>query len=464
MDDENGDSRKEKNNSGAAAVARLLPPLVLGAMLNPLNSTMLSTALTQLTHSFGRDVSSGALLITPLYITATIAQPLMGRLADIYSPKLVNMAGLGLVLAAAIVGIVAPSFGWLIFSRILLGLGTSANYPSAIAILRRHYAGEGRVMPQSALGWITMGGQVSLVLGPVIGGLLTEWLGWKGIFLINIPLVAVTLWLLRKIPKDGAGTRRSLDLPGIFIFSLLLVTLFFTLTIRPLSWYEPVALGVLLAGLILWEKGKEDPFIHVRLFRQQPFLTLVYIQAVASNYILYLTLYGLPQWLEGVKRLSPSATGLILLPMSLMAVVSALIVPRWGRAWLTNLLAVVSAGAGSTALFLLHAGSPVILVIGVSMLMGIATGVNPIANQISLNEEAPQHLTGISFGLYRTFAYLGAIASGSQLKSIFHKGVTDASFREIATYATYSALILIVLYFPVWLRRGRRRLVVEVTA
>src|SRR5882762_7173570 len=132
------------NNDGRrVAVARLLPPLVLGAMLNPLNSTMLSTALTQLTHSFGRDVGSGALLITPLYITATIAQPLMGRLADIYSPKLVNIVGLGLVLAAAVVGMMAPSFGWLIFSRILLGLGTSANYPSAIAILRRHYASEG---------------------------------------------------------------------------------------------------------------------------------------------------------------------------------------------------------------------------------------------------------------------------------------------------------------------------------
>src|ERR1700754_4655531 len=147
MDDGNGDPRQEMNNSGATAVARLLPPLVLGAMLNPLNSTMLSTALTQLTHSFGRDVSAGALLITPLYITATIAQPLMGRLADIYSPKRVNLAGLVLVLAAAIGGMLAPSFGWLIFSRVLLGLGTSANYPSAVAILRRHFAGEGREMP-----------------------------------------------------------------------------------------------------------------------------------------------------------------------------------------------------------------------------------------------------------------------------------------------------------------------------
>jgi MFS family permease len=175
-----------------SSFARLLPPLVLGAALNPLNSSMLSTALTRLTHSFGRDAGAGALLITPLYITATIAQPLMGRLADLYSPRKVNQAGLLLVLIAALIGAWAPSFGWLIISRVLLGLGTSANYPSAVAILRRHFAREGKEMPGSVLGWIMVGGQAALVLGPTIGGVLTEWLGWHGIFLINIPLVLVT--------------------------------------------------------------------------------------------------------------------------------------------------------------------------------------------------------------------------------------------------------------------------------
>src|ERR1700753_856411 len=139
-----------ENDDDGRAMRRLLPPLVLGAMLNPLNSTMLSTALTRLTHSFGRDVAEGALLITPLYITAMIGQPLMGRLADLYSPKRINYLGLALVLAAGIVGIASRSFSWLIVSRILLGLGTSANYPSAIAILRRYYADRGKPMPANA--------------------------------------------------------------------------------------------------------------------------------------------------------------------------------------------------------------------------------------------------------------------------------------------------------------------------
>src|ERR1700722_10821908 len=179
------------------AMRLLLPPLVLGAMLNPLNSTMLSTALTKLTHSFGRDVSDGALLITPLYLTAMIGQPLMGRLADLYSPKRINYLGLLLVLVAVLVGVFAPNFGWLIVSRILLGLGTSANYPSAIAILRRYYTERGKLMP-----WIALGGMVSMVLGPMVGGFLTDWWGWRGIFLINVPLVLLVGLLSRALPEE----------------------------------------------------------------------------------------------------------------------------------------------------------------------------------------------------------------------------------------------------------------------
>jgi MFS family permease len=263
------------------AMRLLLPPLVLGAMLNPLNSTMLSTALTKLTHSFGRDVSDGALLITPLYLTAMIGQPLMGRLADLYSPKRVNYLGLALVLAAVVVGVFAPNFGWLIVS--------------------------------------------------------------------------------------------------------------------------------------------------------------------------------LPQWLEGVQQFSPSRTGLILLPMSLSAAVSSLWVSRRAGPLLTKWLAVVSAIVASLSLFAVHAGSSLIVVIGVSILIGLITGFNPIANQASLNETVPPELSGFSFGLYRTFVYLGAVGSGALLKYIFHKGVTDASFRQIAWFALYSSLIMSILYLPLLFRRLARR-------
>lgn len=499
-----GEQERHKNNRKAndrktksgqrqdPGITRLLLPLALGAMLNPLNSTMLSTALTQLTHSFARDVSAGALLITPLYITATIGQPLMGRLADIYSPRKVNIAGLILVLAAALLGGLAPSFSWLIVSRVLLGLGTSANYPSAIAILRGRYVSRGETMPPNVLAWIIVAGQVSIVLGPVIGGALTQWVGWQGIFLVNVPLVLVTLWLIRTIPPQAPGggdliaesggktsgsemaaqpgtspvpaiatatmpaPRRSLDIPGILIFSGVLVSLFLLESQRPFNWLWPATLVVSLAMLIFWELRREDPFIHVRLFRQQPFLTLVYIQSTASSYILYLILYGLPQWLEGVQKLSPANTGLIMLPMSLIAAGSSLLISRLGKPRSLNLIAVASQVAAAVALLLLHAGTPLYLIIAVTLLQGLATGLNPTANQASLNEEAPQHLTGISFGLYRTFVYIGAITSGAQLKSIFHKGVTDSSFREITWFAICSSLIMIALYLPMVLRRQRR--------
>jgi MFS family permease len=392
------------------ALRLLLPPLVLGAMLNPLNSTMLSTALTKLTHSFGRDVSAGALLITPLYLTAMIGQPLMGRLADLYSPKRVNYWGLVLVLAAVGVGVFAPNFGWLIVSRILLGLGTSANYPTAIAILRRYYSERGKVMPANALGWIAMGGMVSIVLGPMVGGFLTDWWGWRGIFLINFPLVLLVGVLSRDLPEQAP---------------------------------------------VRGEKKKGEGFALVKLFRGRPIVTLIYIQSTAAGLILYLTLYGLPQWLEGVQQFSPSKTGLILLPMSLTAAVSSLWVSRRAGPLLTKWLAVASAMVGSLSLFLLHGGSPLAVVIGVSVLVGLITGFNPIANQASLNETVPAELSGFSFGLYRTFVYLGAVGSGALLKTIFHKGVTDESFREIAWWTVCSSLVMTVLYLPVlFARRG----------
>ena len=404
-------------DSGATAdriaMRRLLPPLVLGATLNPLNSTMLSTALMQITHAFGRDVSAGGLLITPLYITAMIGQPLMGRLADVYSPKRLSYAGLILVLGAVIMGVFAPSFGWLIVSRILLGLGTSANYPSAIAILRGYYAEKGMTMPANVLGWIAVGGMVSVVLGPVIGGWATEWMGWQGIFLVNIPLILAVAWMSRKLPEGRlvkAAGQKDMPRPGM-----------------------------------------------LKLFRERPIVMLIYVQSTAAGLIMYLALYGLPQWLEGVQHFSPSATGYLLLPMSLTAAAASLLVSKRAKPRVTQWLAVTSAATGSLALFLLHAQSPITVVIGVTILVGLITGINPIANQASLNLAVPPELSGVSFGLYRTFVYIGAVGSGILIKFIFHKGVTDASYRQICWSALFSSLIMIVLYFPMFVRRRRRK-------
>jgi MFS family permease len=426
-------------------------------MMNPLNSTMLATALTTICTSFGKDVSAGALLITPLYVTCTVGQPLMGRLADIYSPKKINTLGFVLVLIAAVIGMIAPDFSWLIVSRIILGLGTSAAYPSAMAIINKKYANEGIPVPGKVMGWVAICSQISMVLGPVLGGLLTQWLGWKGIFFINIPWVIAAVYLSKSLPDEPPIQQehslfKELDIPGILLFSTFLLVLLFTLMQHNLFMYYWPVLFLSLALLILWERKQENPFIHVRLLWSKSALSLVYIRTLATNYILYLILYAMPQWIEGVLHVSPANTGLMMFPMSLMSAMIGWLVSRSSNIRLLYIGGLISLSIACGCLFLLTQYTAVIMVVGATLIMGVAVGINMIANQSALQKEADKSQTGVSFGLYRTAGYIGAIVSGSQLKTGFKGGVTDASFHQLALYASISCILSGFLLIPLWMK------------
>jgi MFS family permease len=441
---------------------RFMAPLVLGTMMNPLNSTMLATALLTICHSFRQSISDGAILITSLYITSTIAQPLMGRLADIYSPKKINFLAFVLVLMAALVGVFAPAFGWLIVSRVLLGLGTSAAYPSAMALVNKHYAEEGRLVPGRILGVLALSGQVSMVLGPVLGGLLTQMFGWKGIFLINIPWVIVAMVLSRAIPDyPPSGTRnkgslfKELDVTGIVLFSLFLLFLMFSLTSHSFSMPHVAILLILFLLLIGWELRQQTPFVDVRMLKQNLPLTLVYVRTMATNFVLYVMLYAMPQWLEGVKRFAPAETGLLMIPNSIMSAVIGLLIAKSTNLFRQNLLGVGVMIAACAGLLLLHQQTPVYFIFLFTLLMGMAEGINLIANQALMNAESPLAQKGVSAGLYRTFGYIGAIISGSQIKTHFSTGVTDSSFHQLAFFTLISCTTLIILLVPLYIHRGQ---------
>jgi MFS family permease len=441
---------------------RFMLPIILGTMMNPLNSTMLATAMIPLCNSIHISVGAGAILVTSLYVTATIAQPLMGRLADIFSAKKINTIGFILVLIAAIIGVLAPNLSWLIVSRVILGLGTSAAYPSAMALLNKRFAAINQPVPGNLLGMVGISAQVSMILGPVLGGLLTEWLGWRGIFFINIPWVLVSLYLAKAIPNDTGIkilTRqellRRLDVPGIFIFSAFLLALLFMLMEHPFSWMLLLLSTALLAVLIFWERKQEAPFIDVRLLANKPALLFVYIRALATSYILYSMLYGLPQWLEGVRQFKPAETGLLMLPDSIVAIGIGLLISKSSKLFLQNAIGTFFMLLTCAGMFLLNREISVWMIVIFTLIMGIAEGLNLIANQALLNVEAPTDQKGVSFGLFRTFSYLGAILSGSQLKVLFHTGINQEKFHLLSYTAFYSSLLLVLLLLPMIIKRPR---------
>lgn len=438
---------------------KFIAPLVLGTMMNPLNSTMLATSLITLCNSFKISTGKGAILITSLYVTSTIAQPLMGRLADRFSAKKINMLGFVLVLIAALIGVFAPAFSWLIVSRIILGLGTSAAYPSAMTLLNQKYAKEGRQVPSRILGVMGVSGQVSMVLGPVLGGLLTQSFGWKGIFFINIPWVIIAMLLTYAIPnfppviKNNDSLFKKLDVIGIILFSGVLLSLLFLLLADSFSLPLLVVLIVTLIALILWERKQESPFIDVKLLANKPALSLVYIRTMATSYVLYLMLYGLPQWIEGVKNMTPADTGFMMFPLSLTAIFVGLAISKYNKPVRQNIMGVFVLTIACCGLLLLSKATPVYFIVLFAMVMGTADGINIIANQALLNAESPLAQKGVSFGLFRTFSYLGAILSGTQLKTLFRNGVNDQSFHHIGFYALCSCALLTILLVPLFLRR-----------
>src|ERR1700679_3285844 len=140
--------RERDDGFGVALVA----PLALGSLLNPINSSMIATALAPIGRAFGVGVSESVLLVAALYVTSAIAQPTMGKLADRYGARGGFPLGPVIVLVGGIAGGVAPSFGALVVVRVVLGVGTSAAYPSAMRVLRTHARRIGRETPRTLLG------------------------------------------------------------------------------------------------------------------------------------------------------------------------------------------------------------------------------------------------------------------------------------------------------------------------
>lgn len=453
-----------KNDKG---VGVFLAPLVLGNMLNPLNSTMLATAVLTIVAAFGHTPGAGALLIIPLYFASAIGQPLMGRLCDVFSPSKINIFGLLLILLSGIIGVFPQNFNWLIASRIVLGLGSSAAYPSSITLIKQRYEAKKMEVPRIMLSIIAVAGQVSLVFGPFLGGILLENFGWKGIFFINIPLVLLGLaFYLVKGSDSTAKERKSqktfiqiihdLDLIGLLVFSGFLFSFLITL-LYPTYLYPKISISiVLLITLIRLELKHPKPFIDVKILSVNLFLNTTFLRQIGINFIVYLILYGLPQWMEQSKGLTPSSVGLIMLPFSLMAMTMSLLVAKSKKYLLLLSIGVLCIIATAVGIFDLDSGSSPYLIVAITTLIGAAAGILTVANQATLYDEAPDDSLGICFGLFRTVGYIGAIVAGTALKFQFKTGASDKGLHSLALMALLACLVIVTFLVPLFFKRKKK--------
>ncbi|MFC5140714.1 MFS transporter [Actinomycetospora rhizophila] len=432
---------------------RLITPMVLGAILNPINSTMIAVALIPIGIALGAPPSQTAWLVSGLYLATAIGQPVVGRLVDLFGARRLFLAGAALIGIGGLLGALAPSIQVLVVARVLLGLGTCAGYPAAMTLIRGEADRTGRDSPAGVLTVLAVATQTVAVIGPTLGGFLIGVGGWRVTFTVNIPLALACLVLgALYLPRSASarqGVRavaRAVDPVGIALFVATLVALLLFLThLRADLWWLPVLSVAAGAALAWWELRTPLPFLDLRLLGGNLPLLATYARSLLAAISSYAFLYGYTQWLEEGRGLSPQLTGLVLLPVFGAAIVVSTVTGR--RREIRGKLVAGAVGQVVVAalLLVLDAGSALWLILALSLVAGLPQGLNNLANQNAVYHQADPARIGSSAGLMRTFFYLGAIVASATTGVVFRDGATTPGMHELAVVMLAAAALFLVL-------------------
>lgn len=435
--------------AGAGFDRRLTLPLVLGSMLNPVNSSMIAVALIPIGLAFGAPPAQTAWLVSALYLATAVGQPVVGRLVDTYGPRPLYLAGTGLVGVAGVLGALAPSLPVLVVARVLLGFGTCAAYPAAMYLIRRTSGTDG---PGGILTALAVSAQTMSIVGPALGGLLIDVGGWRAIFTVNLPLAAACLILGgMRLPRTMSLAKQSTkaDLPGMALFAaMLLALMLFLMGPRADRSYLPVAAVAAGAALALRELRVPAPFIDLRLLAGNLPLLATFLRQVLNFTAAYAFIYGFTQWLEEGRGLSPSAAGLLLLPMAVTAVLTATVSGRWPELRGKLLVGGASMAVACLLLLAVRSDSPIWLLGGIGVLVGLPQGLNGLANQNALYRQADADRMGSAAGLLRTFMYLGAIAASAAVAGFFGRGASTPGLHHLSLFMVGCAAALVAVTLP----------------
>jgi MFS family permease len=435
---------------------RFVSPMFMGSALNPVNSSLIATALVPIAAAMGVSVGQTAVLVSALYLASSIAQPTAGKMAEEFGPRAVFLTGILLVLAGGLVGGFATNLTTLIVARVLIGVGTSAGYPSAMLLIRRRAASAGLdAPPGSVLGGLVIAGMVTPAFGLPIGGALVGAWGWRAAFFVNVPVALVTLfmaalWIPRdprpELARSAREVAQRIDLAGIVGFGggMAALVIFLMSLPRP-DWIALAVSVVVFAVLAWWELRASKPFFDIRLLGRNWALSRTYVRWAILGLCVYTVLYGVTQWLQAGRGLSALTAGLVLLPMSAAGGIIARPVAQRNLLRAPLLIAGVTCLAGSACVLLITSSTPLALIVLVTLVFGVTLGTGASANQTALYAQVDAEQIGTASGLFRTFGYIGSIASSAIISIVFHAGVSDHGLHLIAVVMTAVSVVALVL-------------------
>ena len=395
----------------------ILAAVCLGYFMAVLDSTVVNVALPDMARSLHTGIAGMQWVVDGYALVFASLLLMAGTLGDRWGNKEMFAAGLALfTLTSALCGL-APNLGTLIAFRALQGVGAAVQVPASLALLRHHYH-DARERALAIGVWATATG-VAVAAGPVVGGILTHALGWRSVFLVNVPVGILGIFLtMRYVPAVPRVAHGGLDLVAQALAITALAALTFAL-IQGGVWgwtSAPVLVAAVVAGLAAtyWyssERHAKHPMLPVELFRDATFSA-----ANAVGWILSFGFYGelflMSLFFQQVQHRSPLSAGLALLPQTAVVSVgnflSGQVTARYGSRP-PMVLGLAIAGVGLGLLALVRAGTPLLMIVGPMVAVGFGAGFNMPAMTAAVIEHTPKERAGIGSAVLNASRQVGGV-------------------------------------------------------
>jgi EmrB/QacA subfamily drug resistance transporter len=318
------------DNNNKVNKTYILLIVTIASFLTPFIGSSLNIALPTIANELSANAILLSWITTSFFLTSAMFALPMGRIADIYGMKKVFRYGILILTLACFLSAIAPSVDFLIISRVIQGIGSAMIFVTGLAIIISVFPSCER---GKAIGINVTTVYLGLVIGPVLGGFLTQFFGWRSIFylmiLMGFMLTLLVFWKMNELEAGELGEEK-IDYPGSLLYMLMLALILIGFSnIKGTYGKFMIILGILsLISFIIWELRVENPVLEIKMFiGNKPF--------VLSNFTIILNYMGilsigflLSLYLQFIKGFNPNITGLIL---AVQTIVMALISPVAGK-------------------------------------------------------------------------------------------------------------------------------------
>jgi len=387
----------------------------LSSFITPFMGSSINIALPSIGKEFQIDAVLLSWVATSYLLAAAVSLVPFGRLADIYGRKKIFASGTVIFTIASFLSAISFSAPMLIFFRVFQGIGSAMIFATGMAILTSVFPPRER---GKVLGINVAAVYIGLSLGPFLGGFLTQYLTWRSVFLVTLPLglivISLIIWKLKGEWADAKG--ESFDFTGSIIYSLSLIAIMYGISLLPAMrsiWL--ILFGVLgILVFVKWEMKVENPVFEINLFRTNRVFAFSNLAALINYSATFAVTFLLSLYLQYIKGLSPQNAGLVLISAP---VVMAVCSPYAGRIsdriepQIVASLGMILTAVGLFLFTFLNENSTLGSIVASLILFGFGLALFSSPNTNAIMSSVEKRFYGIASGSVGTMRLLGMMIS-----------------------------------------------------